>query len=45
MEVIHLVTFGDRLKTERNRKQITLEKMAEDLKTTKAGFKWEPKNK
>ena len=36
MEVIQLVTFGDRLKTERNRKQITLETMAEDLKTTKA---------
>ncbi|MGH4121637.1 MAG: helix-turn-helix domain-containing protein [Clostridium sp.] len=31
-----MVTFGDRLKTERNRKQITLEIMAEDLKTTKA---------
>jgi transcriptional regulator with XRE-family HTH domain len=36
MEVILLVTFGDRLKNERNRKDITLEKMAEDLKTTKA---------
>ncbi|MGK0469393.1 MAG: transcriptional regulator with XRE-family HTH domain [Clostridium sp.] len=36
MEVIHLVTFGDRLKTERNRIHVTLETMAEDLKTTKA---------
>ena len=36
MEVIHLVTFGDRLKNERNRKKITLETMATDLKTTKA---------
>ena len=36
MEVIDLVTFGDRLKNERNRKQITLETMAADLKTTKA---------
>ena len=31
-----MVTFGDRLKNERNRKDITLETMAEDLKTTKA---------
>ncbi|WP_435789371.1 helix-turn-helix domain-containing protein [Clostridium sp.] len=31
-----MVTFGDRLKTERNRIQVTLETMAEDLKTTKA---------
>ncbi|MCB2300234.1 helix-turn-helix domain-containing protein [Clostridium tagluense] len=31
-----MVTFGDRLKTERNRIHITLETMAEDLKTTKA---------
>ena len=34
--MIHLVTFGDRLKTERNRIHVTLETMAEDLKTTKA---------
>ena len=36
MEVIHLLTFGERLKSERIRKEIILEKMAEDLKTTKA---------
>lgn len=31
-----MVTFRDRLKNERNRKDITLETMGEDLKTTKA---------
>jgi transcriptional regulator with XRE-family HTH domain len=36
MGVIHLVTFGDRLKTERNRIHVTLETMAEDLKSTKS---------
>ena len=31
-----LVTFGERLKETRNSKEITLEKMADDLETTKA---------
>ena len=36
MEGIMLVTFGERLKETRNSKEITLEKMADDLETTKA---------
>jgi transcriptional regulator with XRE-family HTH domain len=34
--VIYLVTFGERLKEVRNSRNITLEKLAEDLETTKA---------
>lgn len=36
MEVIHLVTFGERLRSERNRKKMSLDEMSEDLNTTKA---------